>query len=133
MAKTQKAMTRTVRQSDLLSAITNPKGKPQDVEAQKKISRFNYSGKVIKTLSDTETAAIKTTVGKQEIYKIKAKRGGKLYNPLTHGEKGLVTVDKVNNDLMFQFKEVNEKAFNSYVKFLQSGYDSFLLAAEREA
>jgi hypothetical protein len=130
MAK--KAENKTLRQSDLSGAITNPKGETDNRKYKKQTLYYDVAGSVNGSIKDDGAAAIETHIGPQRIYKVKTKRGGKLYNPLTDGKGGLATIDRTSGNTKFDFKEVNAQAFNSYIKFLQTGYDSYLLAAERE-
>lgn len=127
----------SVRSSDLASAITQPKGTYLSNKGLVEVIRYDFRGRDDQhhknKISEEQACAQKTIADRNFIYKIKSRRGGKLYNPLVNGRDGLVAVDKANNNRQFQFREVNRDAFESYVKFLQTGYDSYLLRAEREA
>ena len=132
----QKSVRVSVRPSELASAITQPKGIDRTLIDQTETVRYNTKGKsdahLSKKFKESEACAQLTTSGRNNIYKIKCRRGGKLFNPLIGGSS-LVAIDKTSNNSTYQFREVNRQAFDAYVKFLQTGYDSYLLNAERES
>lgn len=137
MKQKQEKKHQRVNASDLSCCITRPKN-AEERPAVDSVVRYNVNGESDESkktkLSDDKACATKITVGKNTIYKIKTKRGGKLFNPLLSGYGyGLDVPDKTSNRQMFQYREVNQRAFENYIKFLESKYDSYLLAAEREA
>lgn len=86
-----------------------------------------------KKFTDAKACACTITVGRQVIYKIKIGRDGNPYNPNKEGfSYSLTAEDRLSNDLMFRFKEVNSKAFENYIQFLKTKYDSFLNIVARE-
>ena len=125
-----------VRPSDVLGSITNPKNTVPN-KADSKSVKYNINGKsdekAKKKFSDLESCAVEITSGRNKIYKIKAKRGGQFFNPLKAGQTyGLMLEDRTSNELMFQFREVNKKAFDHYVPFSAKRPDRLILSAERE-
>jgi hypothetical protein len=97
-------------------------------------SRYDDKGKLDNTLDDTKACALSFQTPSGPVYKLKARRGGHLYNPLDKQGRldfGLDKKDRTTGDLTFQYKPVSEKAFNNYLEFLRTGYDSFLINAER--
>lgn len=86
-------------------------------------------------LTDKEAAAIKIVSGNNVIYKVKAMRGGSFYNPLKEGSRdyGLNKRDKTTGNDLFTYKQVNKPAFEHYIKFLETKYDSYLVTAERQS
>lgn len=132
----QKTAPVSVRANDIASAITQPKGPSRVSEDSIQVVRFNSKGRSDANsehkFSEVEACAQQTNVGRNQIYKVKSRRGGKLFNPLVGGSN-IAAVDKTSNNPMYQFREVNQQAFDAYVKFLKTGYDSYLLNAEREA
>ncbi len=126
-----------IRIQDALDSIVHPKPLEQEISTSTKIIRYNQNGKSDldrkKKFNDKETCAVQIISGQNKIFKVKAKRGGSLFNPFkTSPTYNLDIPDKTSNNLMFQLKEVNSKAFESYINFLTSGYDSHLFMAERE-
>jgi hypothetical protein len=82
---------------------------------------------------DTETAAVELVGTTGTLYRVKAERGGKLYNPLKQANAYNLSIqDRTTKDLRFQLKAVSEKAFKHYVRYLAERHESLLLAAERE-
>lgn len=132
----QKTAPVSVRHAELASAITQPKGPDRILNDEVNTIRYNTKGKddagLSKKFKESDSCAQLTTSSRNSIYKIKCRRGGKLFNPLIGGTS-LAAVDKTSNNPMYQFREVNRQAFEAYVKFLQTGYDSYLLNAERES
>lgn len=133
--KKQKEIKR-VTSGDMEAAITRPKTGDAPV-AVNSVVRYNVKGESDENrktkFSDEQSCATKISVGKNFIYKIKTKRGGKLFNPLQAGYGyGLDIPDKTSNRQMFQYREVTGRSFENYIKFLTTKYDSYLLAAERE-
>jgi hypothetical protein len=129
---------KSVRIGDLNFAITRPKDGVVAERAQPKQINYNANGesdiKRKNKFTDSETCALEITVGRQKIYKVKSKRGGAFFNPLRVSfDYGLDKVDKVKNQPMFKFREVNEVAFKNYVRFLDKRHDTLLKTAEREA
>jgi hypothetical protein len=126
----------SIRIKDLEDVITRPKAESQVVRQEVKTTRYDAEGKseleLGKKLKDSEACAFVAKSGLHSVFKIKSARGGELYNPSKHGRSGLTSVNKNNNDPMFVYREVNVQAFEAYLKFLQTGYDSYLLIAERE-
>lgn len=133
----QKTNPVSVRSADLASAITQPKGASRVSDDTVDVIRYDFRGRndsgSVKKMQERDACAQVSTNGRNSIYKIKSRRGGKLYNPLVNGRDDLGSTDKTSNNSKFQFREVNKQAFEAYVKFLQTGYDSHLLSAEREA
>lgn len=126
-----------IDRNDLINCITFPKGEDPEVATRPTVIRYDSEGKTQgikgKILDDNEACAVEVTTGRQKVYKVKSRRGGDFYNPLHSGMVyGLHIQDRVNGGLMFKFREVNQRAFECYVKFLQTKYDSFLNMAERE-
>jgi hypothetical protein len=130
-------MTRLNR-GDIMASITNPRGGEKKPIVFKTVC-YNDKGendeKRKKKFSYEEACIVINFIGERvSSYRLKFKRGGQLYNPLKEGGSyGLKAVDKTTGEPMFKLREVNEKAFTNYLKFLQTRYDSHLLAAEREA
>jgi Asp-tRNA(Asn)/Glu-tRNA(Gln) amidotransferase B subunit len=99
--------------------------------------RYNSAGQSDLELntkfSDQETAAMELAATTGTVYRVKAERDGHLYNPTKKNNfYNLSTPDRLTKELRFQFKVVSENTFKHYVKFLQEGHDSLLIAAERE-
>lgn len=91
---------------------------------------FNKNGK-----SGTEgnACAIKTRVKNKDIYKVLVDKKNELYNPLKDTNNlALIKTEKKKNDRIYRFRETNPKAFDAYVGFLRTKYDSYLNRAQRD-
>jgi hypothetical protein len=126
-----------INYQDAISSISRIDNKSGGSPTTSQVARFNLSGvsdeKSKKKFPEHEVCAVQLKAGRNNVYKIKTSRGGKFYNPLKNGATyGLNVQSRAGNDSMFQLREVNKKAFDNYVKFLQTRYDSYLMAAERE-
>ncbi len=122
---------------DLSQFITSINKKEEKV-GPTKIVRYDNRGKPDtdkKTkLSDTHACAVEITSGQNIFYKIKAKRGGELYNPENAGMLySLEVTDRISNKPMFEFKEVSQRTFEYYLNFLEKRQESLIKIAEREA
>lgn len=86
-----------------------------------------------RTSSETPKTYAKSISGKREKYYIKTGSYGKIYNPM-----GMFAEGKANKFVAklgkkeFEFKEVNYKIFEMYIKFLSTKNIAWLNNAERE-
>ena len=95
---------------------------------------YNEKGKAFGELPDNQTAALIVANGINHTYKIKAKRGGNLYDPRKKDLRyGLDKKDKTSNSTMFKYKTVTKECFNYYIDFLHGNHDSLLILAERSS
>lgn len=130
--KTQENKNAHLTPKDILDSITRPISKEKISDASPvSNARYNKKGEIDNKLNDTETVAIKQVLrNKNTSCKVKCRRGGRFFNPLESFD--IKQKDKTTNENMFKFRDVSEKSFNNYVKFLQTGYDSLLVQSERE-
>lgn len=107
--------------------------KVTDSKIEKYLFKYDHVGTEHKKLEDSKTTAIrqKTTTGLS--YKVKCERGGNLFDPRKKSsDYSLTSLDKTTKELRFRFKTVTLKAFNNYIRFLQTSHESLLIAAQRE-
>lgn len=106
------------------------------MQAQIKYNINGISDKFLDNkLPETESVAMLFEGTTGLVYKVKMDKSGHIYNPINDGSSfdyGLNKTDKVTKGPKFVYREVNKKTFDLYIKFLQTRYDSWLLAAERE-
>ncbi len=122
---------------DLSNSITSPKGKPKKKIGEAETVKYDSNGRtdsfLKESFSERDVCAVKSKADKNTIYRIQIGRGGHFYNPLKKGlTYGLDVTSKTTNEKMFQLREVNKVAFDNYVKFLETRYDTYLFAAERK-
>lgn len=92
---------------------------------------FDENGR--ETTNDSLACAEVITIDKKTIYKLKAERNGKLFNPLNKTQfYSLGATNRSTQSPLFKFKEVNESGFRDYLSFLQTKQDSFFNLAERK-
>lgn len=124
------------KKADLDQAITtiNSKNTQKDPVVIKYDSKGRGDTFSNKKLSDENTVAVEVTNLKSgPLYKVR-QHNGKFYNPSLEGstfDYSLNRMDKETGALKFQLRSVSEKAFKLYIQFLERGYDSLLIAAER--
>ncbi len=122
-------------QDELAKSITRPKKvdntKNPKVET---VVHYNSKGqndlKLKKQFNEDSSVAISIPATNGVTYKVRAKRGGQLYNPFEDGS--LEQRDRTTNEIRFRFKTVSENAFNHYITFLKSNNQSSYIKAQRE-
>jgi hypothetical protein len=119
-----------LNKDELEAAITHIKPVQTNQPQLRTITRYDAQGKINNQLTDEQAIAIEMPLGRGYSYKIKIQRGGRIFNPLDGNKTN--SRRKLTKDLDFKFREVSEKAFKTYLKFLQTGYDSYLVAVQRE-
>jgi hypothetical protein len=125
-----------MKDKELKSAITILR-KEKETKTPSEPVRYNSTGETDRgkkvKFTDAETAAMQMPTTTGQLYRIKIERTGKFYNPTKASNTyRLDQQDRTTKDLRFQYKTVSQTAFGHYVRFLQTRYESSLLAAERE-
>lgn len=99
-----------------------------------------YYGPKAQTLTDPVGAfAKKTTVGEKTLYEVKfATLGasvGRMLDPngLYFNPGDEVKYEKSTGKMRYEYRKVTKSVFDSYLKFLETGSQKYLLNAEREA
>lgn len=124
--------------NDIQSAITFIKPNDQDSRTIDSTIRYNSKGEsdlgLKNKFSDRESVAIQTATSTGFSYKIKAERNGSLYDPQLKREfnYSLDALDRTTRNSRFQFREVNKRSFDFYLKYLLKGHSSLLTTAQRE-
>ena len=141
-------MTRVIKSKDIFNPDPNKVAKNNEFEVdQTDVLVYTFFGnhdyvdesghpRLIAEQENDNLAFAKTKIsatGLQKYY-IKSEGSGRLFNPVGLFQEG--TQDKykrgAGNVRMWEFREVNKKAFTYYVKFLTTKNTAFLSNAERE-
>ena len=116
--------------TDIESCITKPQN--SDVNSSK-VFKYNEKGEVDPEIKETNCCAEKYVSKDRSIYKVKIDRQKEFYNPLVNQVGYSISArDKMLNNPMFKFREVSEKCFGLYIRFLKERQESLYLAARRE-
>lgn len=116
---------------DIQKSITNITDKPSKKKPD--VIRFNIKGSSDKSkkkkFTDDESVAIILDIGSpNKVYKLRVDRQNHLFNPLNNSLKEKNSFVK---DEKYKFRVVNKVAFENYLQFLITKYDSLLIKAER--
>jgi len=120
---------------DMDAAVTTIKRETTKVEPTTSI-QYNIKGESDENRKDKftniEVAAVKISSGAHRFYKVKADKKGHYFDMnKINVMYGLDVPDRNTQNLMFNLKEISENSFNGYLRFLQTGFTSYLTAAER--
>lgn len=103
------------------------------VKDKVELSKHMFDENGTETNDDNLACASVITIDKKTIYKLKAERNGKLFNPLNKTQfYSLASKNRTTQAPLFKFKEVNESGFRDYLNFLLTKQDSFFHLAERK-
>ncbi len=123
-----------LNKNDLANAITQPKKVEKSARKIETVVHYNTKGqsddKLKKQFTEDQSAAISIPATTGVTYKVRAKRGGQLYNPYSDGS--LEQRDRTTNEIRYRLKTVTPKAFEHYITFLKTNNQSSLVKAQRE-
>ena len=120
--------------NELAGAITQPKKEDTKKKQLESVVHYNSKGqsdqKLKKPFTEDQSVAISIPATTGTTYKVRAKRGGQLYNPFEDGS--FEQRDRTTNEIRFRFKTVSEKSFEHYITFLKTKNQSSFIKAHRE-
>lgn len=126
-------MSRQNRIEDECFAPIHP-DKPNLVDSDTISYGFDTAGKSCSVSSKNCVAKVVTDeVTKSAKYYVKARKGGKFFDPAISKDDVLDTVDKDLGEMLFNFKEVKSPSLTLYLDYIRTrSNNSSLLQAERE-
>ena len=114
--------------------IFNPKSKDESSQAESPVDKSIFYDESLKEVDEANSSVCAKAIvadNRTKYYLKQERRYGYLYNP-----KGMYSEIAKKRDSagqsQWKFRQVNEKVFNMYLKFLETKNEAWLNNAERE-